>query len=478
MNLECLLLFSVIKYRNPMKTKITLLLLALSVSSFAQTIAIPEFASGFTDPVEIVHAGDARLFVVQQTGAIRIVNPDGTIKPNNFLTLTTATIINGSEQGLLGLAFHPQYATNGYFYVNYTRAGDGATVISRYSVDPNNPDLALTTGTPLLTIAQPFSNHNGGTLRFGPDGYLYIGMGDGGSGGDPGNRAQNINNNLGKMLRIDVNSTTGQLLYGIPSDNPYVGVAGNDEIWGIGLRNPWKFSFDSNTGDLWIADVGQGQIEEINHVASTAPALNYGWKCYEGNNVYTAGCAQPNVTYTFPVASYTHSGGACSVTGGYVYNGSNFPNMQNKYFFADYCVNRIGMVNLATNAITYSATFAGGNYFTSFGQDINGELYVAASGTGKIHRITDTSLGVNQFGKMTFSISPNPSDSEFFVKMSGGNYPAQVSIADVSGKMLLDASIDSETAAIATGQFQGGIYMVTVKDNNGAVSSSKLAITR
>lgn len=468
------------QYRNPMKTKITYLLFALlSVNSFAQTIAIQQFAAGLSDPVEIVNAGDARLFIVQQSGAIRIANPDGTLKPTNFLTLTSATISSGGERGLLGLAFHPQYATNGYFYVNYTRAGDGATVVSKYSVDPNNPDIALTTGTPLLTVAQPFSNHNGGTLRFGPDGYLYIGMGDGGSGGDPGNRAQNINENLGKMLRIDVDNPGGALSYGIPADNPYgAGVAGNDEIWAIGLRNPWKFSFDRANGDLWIADVGQGAVEEINHVSSTAAGLNYGWKCYEGNNVYTPGCPVPTTTYTFPAGSYTHSGGACSITGGYVYTGTQYPNMQGKYFFADYCLNRIGMLNTTTNAITYSANFAGTSGYTTFGQDSNGELYLAAADQGKIYRITDTSLGLGQFAKKGFAISPNPASSEFFVKLANNNFPAQVRVIDISGKILLEQNINSGTNAISTGNFQSGIYVVNVTDNSGAVSTSKLAIAQ
>ena len=459
-----------------MKTKITLLLFALSITSFAQTIAIPEFATGLSEPVEIVHAGDARLFIVQQTGAIRIANPDGTLKPNNFLTLTTSTISNGSERGLLGLAFHPQYATNGYFYVDYTRSGDGATVISRYSVDPNNPDLALAnSGSILLTIPQPYSNHNGGTIRFGPDGYLYIGMGDGGNGGDPGNRAQNINENLGKILRIDVDNP-GTGAYGIPATNPYAASAGNDEIWAIGMRNPWKYSFDKNTGDLWIADVGQNAVEEINHVPSTAAGLNYGWKCYEANTVYTVGCAVSTTTYTFPIASYTHSGGACSITGGYVYRGNSYPNMQGKYFFADYCVNRIGMVDIVTNAITYSATFPGGNYFTSFGQDVNGELYVAASGTGKILRITDSSLATQSFNKMGFSIAPNPATSQFFVKMTNGNFPAQIKIFDVSGKVLLEQNIDGDSNSIQTSTLQNGMYIVTIKDQSGAVSSTKLAV--
>lgn len=466
-----------------MKTKITLLLLALSVTSVAQTIAIPEFATGLSGPVEITHAGDSRLFVVQQSGAIRILKADGTLKPNNFLTLTNATISTGGERGLLGLAFHPQYATNGYFFVNYTRAGDGATVVARYSVDPNNPDVALPTGTPFITIAQPFTNHNGGTIKFGPDGYLYIGMGDGGSAGDPGNRAQNINDNLGKMLRINVDEPSGNLLYSNPGDNPYVGVAGNDEIWATGLRNPWKFSFDRLNGDLWIADVGQNAQEEINHVSSAEAGLNYGWKCYEANNVYTSGCAQSGTTYTFPVASYPHSGGACSVTGGYVYTGATYPALQGKYFFADLCVNRIGMVDVNTNAITYSATFSTGNpnnpgfSWTSFGQDVNGELYVASASLGKIFRVTDSSLGVQQFGQMSLSLVPNPAVSEFFVKMSGANYPARISVADVTGKMLYNQTLYSENTAVATGSLQGGIYFVSVTDSSGATAATKLVIS-
>lgn len=460
-----------------MKTKFTLLLAVFSIAAFAQTIDIPVFATGLSKPVEIVNAGDARLFVVQQTGAIRIVNPDGTLKPNDFLTLTTATIITGGERGLLGLAFHPQYATNGYFYINYTRAGDGATVVARYSVDPSNPDLANpSSATVLLTIAQPYANHNGGTLRFGPDGYLYIGMGDGGDVGDPGNRAQNINENLGKMLRIDVNSTTGELAYGIPSNNPYVGTAGNDEIWATGLRNPWKYSFDRNSGDLWIADVGQSEREEINHVAATTAGINYGWKCYEANNVFTPGCAIPGVTYTFPVASYGHTGGNCSITGGYAYTGNTYPNMQGKYFFADYCVNRIGMVDIATNAVTYTPDFTGDNYFTSFGEDRNGELYVAASATGRIHRLVDTSLGVKDFSKMGFSIAPNPSNAAFYVKMQHPNYPVEIKIFDISGKILLQQNSNSDANPIHTDALQSGMYVVNIKDNSGNAANSKLAV--
>ena len=284
--------------------KLVLIISFFTFSANAQTVALQSFATGFTSPVEITHpVGDSRFFVVQQGGIIKVVSSTGTVNATPFLTLTTATILTGSERGLLGLAFHPNYATNGYFYVNYTRAGDGATVIARYSVSAN-PDIANTTGTVLLTIAQPYSNHNGGSLKFGPDGYLYIGMGDGGSGGDPDNRAQNINDNLGKILRIDVDSASP---YGIPPTNPYVGIAGNDEIWAIGVRNPWKFSFNRLNGDMWVADVGQSGAEEIDKIVSPLPTgLNFGWRCYEGNVTYdsSSGVCPAYASTVPPVTQY------------------------------------------------------------------------------------------------------------------------------------------------------------------------------
>ncbi|MGK4566736.1 PQQ-dependent sugar dehydrogenase [Flavobacterium sp. 3HN19-14] len=222
-----------------MRNLYSLILLLSCFFSFAQTIGIQQFATGLSDAVELVNAGDERLFAVQQRGLIRIINTDGTIKATPFLNLSAIVNQADNEGGLLGLAFHPNYATNGFFYVNYTN-NSGNTVIARYSVSAGNVDVANTTATVLMTITQPFSNHNGGTIKFGPDGYLYIGMGDGGSSGDPNGNAQNKNVLLGKMLRIDVDNGTP---YGIPADNPYVGIAGADEIWSIGLRNPWKFSF-------------------------------------------------------------------------------------------------------------------------------------------------------------------------------------------------------------------------------------------
>lgn len=451
--------------------KITLLMALWSVGAFAQTIAIQQFATGFTAPVEITHAGDSRLFVVQQSGAIKILNADGTINPTNFLTLTTSTISTGGERGLLGLAFHPNYTTNGYFYVNYTRAGDGATVIARYQVSASNPNVAdASSGTVLLVVSQPFSNHNGGTLKFGPDGYLYIGMGDGGSAGDPGNRAQNINENLGKMLRIDVD---GPAPYGIPTDNPFAGaVAGNDEIWAIGLRNPWKFSFDRLTGDLWIADVGQGTMEEINKVAPNAAGLNYGWKCYEGSIVYSSGCAT-GIGFTFPVAEYTHNAtGGCSITGGYVYRGTAYPNLVGKYVFADYCINRIG-VYTEGSGISYSNLLSGVGGITSFGEDLSGELYFASSSNGRIYKIIDTSLGTPDFASNGFSLYPNPAGGVLNVK-SERHAISGIVIHDLSGKQVLRADVaPGSEHSIDVSAMAAGLYTITVTDQDGGTFTSK-----
>ncbi|WP_412476953.1 PQQ-dependent sugar dehydrogenase [Flavobacterium sp. TBRC 19031] len=446
-------------------------LLGLSVS--AQTINLQSFAAGFSSPVEIAHPdNDARLFVVQQSGLIRILNPNGTINTTPFLTLTSSTILSGGERGLLGLAFHPNYATNGYFYVNYTRAGDGATVIARYSVssDPNIADAS--SGTVLLTVAQPFSNHNGGSIKFGSDGYLYIGMGDGGSGGDPGNRAQNISENLGKMLRIDVDSASP---YGIPATNPYVGITGNDEIWGIGLRNPWKFSFNRLNGDLWIADVGQNAIEEINKVSAPLPntGLNFGWRCYEGNVAYNnSGCPAYSSTYA-PIAVYVHgTTNRCSITGGYYYTGTAYPNFANKYFFADYCTGEIGWVN-TDGSITWN--YNGPNLITTFGEDKDGELYVAMGGT--IYKMVDASLSVNDFNNQGIQLYPNPVQNELVIQNDNNLALTSIQISDLTGKVVLEQSLDAiEIQQFSVAALAKGIYLVTIEGVNNILFQSKLIV--
>jgi glucose/arabinose dehydrogenase len=413
------------------------------------------------------------LFVVQRGGAIRILNANGTINATNFLTLTSSTIVSGGERGLLGLAFHPNYATNGYFYINYTRASDGATVIARYSVSAN-PDVAdASSAQVLLTIAQPFSNHNGGSLVFGPDGYLYIGMGDGGSGGDPDNYGQNINSLLGKMLRIDVDSGSP---YAIPAGNPYTGATpGADEIWAVGMRNPWKFSFDKQTGDLWIADVGQNAREEINKAASTAAGLNYGWRCYEANIPYNTNGCQSDSNYFMPVANYALGNGNCSITGGYVYRGSTYPNMVGKYFFADYCSNRIGWVENNGGTITWSSLFTGN--FVSFGEDINGELYIAGISNGTISKIIDTSLGTEVFQRNGLSLYPNPAQHSVTLQNTSLLNLTQLSVFDMMGKKVLHKNMNTaESTEISIAQLSSGLYVVSVEEANGNTFTSKLMV--
>jgi glucose/arabinose dehydrogenase len=447
----------------------------LSLFGKAQNIALQSFATGFNSPVEITNAGDSRLFIVQKGGLIRILNSNGTINTTPFLNLSSIISSNG-ERGLLGLAFHPNYSTNGFFFVNYTNTS-GNTVIARYSVSSGNPDIANNTGTILMTITQPFSNHNGGTIKFGPDGYLYIGMGDGGSSGDPGNRAQNINDNLGKMLRIDVNSNVAPY-YTSPATNPYVGNTGNDEIWAIGLRNPWKFSFNRLNGDLWIADVGQNAFEEINKTQSPLPniGLNFGWRCYEGNAPYnTSGCIAAT-SITFPIHQYAlYSDGTCSVTGGYVYTGATYPNFQNKYFFTDYCNDKIKMLNSA-GVIATSTSFSGNN-FTTFGEDINGELYIAGITSGTVYKIIDTSLNNFDFELNGFSIYPNPAKEYIVLRSNEINLVSKIDIFDLAGKLLISNKLNKNIEnTITTNSLSNGIYLVSVETIFGFNYRTKLII--
>jgi glucose/arabinose dehydrogenase len=470
-----------------MKTLVITFFVFISYFGQSQTISLQSFGTGFVSPVEITNAGDSRLFVVQKGGLIRILNANGTVNSTPFLDLSSLVSTN-SERGLLGLAFHPNYATNGYFFVNYTNTA-GNTVIARYSVNSGNPDIADTTGTILMTISQPYSNHNGGSIKFGPDGFLYIGMGDGGSGGDPQGYSQNLsltNTNvaanpsriyLGKMLRIDVNTTAPGLNYGFPSTNPFVNEAGKQEIWAIGLRNPWKFSFNRLNGDLWIADVGQDAVEEINKIVNPLPntAINFGWRCYEGNSNYnTSGCAASS-TMTFPFVQYARFGGACSVTGGYFYSGSAYPNFQNKYFFTDYCDNKIRMVNSA-GVITTSTSFSGNNFVT-FGEDMNGELYIAGITSGTIFKIIDSSLGTSEFDNNDFSIYPNPAKGYFNIKSNASNLVTKIDVFDLTGKLLFSKKLNANPEnSFDTNLLSKGIYLVSIEATDGTNYSTKLVI--
>ncbi|MFV2071509.1 MAG: sorbosone dehydrogenase family protein [Thermoanaerobaculales bacterium] len=363
-------------------------------------LALDLVASGFLSPVAARHAGDGsgRLFVVEQDGSIMIID-GGVVEPVPFLDISGQVDNAGHEQGLLGIAFHPQYASNGLFFVNYTYdpgPGLDRTRVSRFSVSGGNPNLAdPTSELVILEVEQDFANHNGGDIHFGPDGYLYIGMGDGGSGGDPNNRAQDLTSLLGKMLRIDVDSG-GLGNYGIPPGNPFVGnVNAADEIWAYGLRNPWRFSFDRFSGDLLIADVGQNAWEEINfQSAAGSGGENYGWSCMEGDAFPNFNACDGN-PLTGPILTYGH-GPECSVTGGYVYRGV-IGGLQESYIFGDYCSGRIWFA--APSGAGWSATEWADTSLniSSFGEDEDGEIYVVDLG-GSVYRfVSPTSVFSDAF---------------------------------------------------------------------------------
>jgi hypothetical protein len=338
------------------------------------------------------HDGSNRLFIVEQTGVIKVLQP-GQTTPTVFLDISSR-VLSGGEQGLLGLAFHPQFIANQRFYVNYTRQTDGATVIALYRVSATDQNKASTNETVILTIPQPFSNHNGGMIEFGPDGFLYIGMGDGGSGNDPDNHAQNINDLLGKILRIDIDHPNPPALYSSPATNPFFGaVSGADEIFAFGMRNPWRFSFDRGSGQLYVGDVGQSAWEEIDIITNGG---NYGWRVMEGNHCNPAlngGVCTP--IGLADIAEYGHTGGRCSVTGGYVYRGPIGTLPTGSYVYADYCTGEIFVLEGGSSTVPLDTPLN----ISSFGEDEAGEVYVVGHG-GQLYRI------VNPVAPCAFVISP------------------------------------------------------------------------
>lgn len=436
----------------------------------AQSITLEEFATGFTAPVEITNANDSRMFVVQQNGIIKILQSDGTVNSANFLNISSK-ITYGGERGLLGLAFHPQYPSNGYFFVYYNDTGGNITV-ARYTRSSTDPDVANpATEKIILNLPKPFDNHNGGSIHFAPDGYLWIVTGDGGSGGDPNNNAQNKNSLLGKLLRLDINSSGA---YNIPPGNPFVGIDGADEVWAYGLRNAWKFNFDTLSGNVMIADVGQGQIEEINRMPLTQAGINYGWRCYEGNNAYnTTGCATQS-TMTFPVAAYDHSGGKCSITGGYVYRGTQFPALQGRYFFADYCSTQIGSLN-SDDSITWTSAFSGNN-FSTFGVNNQNELFAAAVNSGKIFRITTTTLGIQESDLSNqIKVYPNPASKKIFIEgVKDKNTTVEI-ISFEGRKVLEQGKIESDNSVNISG-IPAGVYFINLNSGNEKSYSKKIII--
>ena len=455
-----------------MKTKI-LYLFALSFlfSSTAQTVEVELFKNGFSSPVDIQNAGDDRLFIVEQAGKIKILNSDATINPTPFLDISSQ-VSNGYEQGLLGLAFHPNYTTNGYFYVYYTN-NSGDTQVSRFTVS-GDPDIAdATSELFILTQDQPYSNHNGGCMQFGPDGYLYIGLGDGGSAGDPGNRAQNLGTLLGKMLRIDIDNTSGGNNYAIPADNPFVGDPNAlDEIWASGLRNPWRFSFDFTENNLWIADVGQNQFEEINKQPSTEAGLNYGWRCYEGNQPYNTGGCPNQSELTFPVFTYPLTGGNCAVTGGYVYRGTVYSDIAGLYFYADVCSQIIGTIDDTGNHINHGSF---GGIWVSFGEDVNKELYIADL-NGAIYKIKGGVLSSEELSADSVTIYPNPVKDSLHINLET-QVLNKISLYDLKGTIIYnEENINTTKKTLTLPRLQKGIYLLKITTLNNNTIIKKITV--
>jgi glucose/arabinose dehydrogenase len=345
-------------------------------------------ASGFSDPTDVTHAGDGsgRLFVVERGGRIRIVNPDGSVSAQPFLDISSRVLTTGLEQGMLGLVFHPEYETNGRFFVNYTRQPDGANLVVEFRVS-SSPDVADSASErALIGLADPAPNHNGGGLAFGPDGYLYIALGDGGGQNDQFGNAQNVNSLLGKILRIDVDApgASGQA-YGIPQGNPFAAGGGAPEIWAIGMRNPWRISFDREWGDLYIADVGGGSWEEINRQPADAPGgLNYGWPIMEGRHCLSTSCTVAGLVE--PIAEYGHDQG-CSVIGGHVYRGQDQPELYGIYVLGDWCSGLMFTLQVDEGTVTPKVVLDSGLQISSIGEDEAGELHLVDLAGGGLYRI-------------------------------------------------------------------------------------------
>jgi glucose/arabinose dehydrogenase len=440
----------------------------VSAATIPSALAFTPVATGLTAPVFVTNAGDGsnRLFIVQQTGQIRIFK-NGSLLSTPFLNILGSapnfTGMNG-EQGLLGLAFDPNYLSNGFFYITYTTTNTDTTFVytttlARYHVSGGNPDLAdASSGEPLLSAPKKYWNHNGGMVAFGPDGYLYMTVGDGGSGGDPDNNAQNIHSLLGKLLRLDVETTppTGKK-YVIPPTNPYYGDADatvKQEIWAYGLRNPWRFSFDRTTGDLYIGDVGQATEEEVDFQAGgSAGGQNYGWRVREGNLCYdpAVGCSDPT-GYVGPVATYDHGASGsygCAVTGGYVYRGSDSVTLQGVYFYGDYCSGKVlGLIRNPDNSWSFGLIVSTPYSISSFGQDEQGELYLADYSGGTIYRISESPaspriLGIHPADGSEVCLRPQVGADLLLtdlVRNAGSFDPSKVTLTLDGADMTLSAS--------------------------------------
>lgn len=455
---------------------LVILCLGQSLISKAQMVRYDEVADGFNAPVDLQFSDDGRAFVVEQVGMIRIID-NGMVLNDPFLDLTDVTVRSG-EQGLLGMALHPLFSDNGYFYVNYIDA-NGNTIVSRFSTS-SDPNIADRNSEKLiLNIVQPYSNHNGGCIQFGPDGYLYIGMGDGGSGGDPDGYGQLRTTLLGKMLRIDVNTDEP---YVIPVDNPFADDDFTmDEIWALGLRNPWRFSFDSETGDLWIGDVGQNLYEEIDmQLGSSAGGENYGWRCKEASEPFNLNNCPDESEFTDPVLTI-EQGPDCSVTGGYVYRGSDIPLLDGIYIFGDFCSGRVYTLT-ENSGIWESERLPDVNNPSAFGQDKNGEMYIV-SYSGQIYKIANIISGINNINadNLEIGVSPNPTTDNFTLTMNDAEGSAdqstKVYIFNAVGEIIYKSKwSNSNSMTLSSKNWPDGIYTARIVNRAGSGSAMFLKV--
>ena len=452
-----------------MKKTFLFIALAFSICSFAKEIEIELFATGISYPVNIQNAGDSRLFVLERDGLIQFINREGTLNVEPFLDINFKVRDGRDERGLLGLAFHPNYASNGYFYVNYLNT-NLETIISRFSRSAANDQLAdENSELILMTLPQRDISHNGGELVLGSDGTLFIALGDGGGAGDPQNWAQNLQSYLCKILRIDVDNPQNGMNYGIPDDNPHIdNVDALDEIWASGLRNPWKFSIDKTINEMWMADVGQENIQEINKVDATKAGINFGWRCYEGNESYNLDNCPDADTLTFPINEYNHNESSlfkCSITGGYRYRGTAQPSLSGIYFFADYCSSEIGMLveNEGNWNMTFSNAFTNNNWST-FGADVNGELYISDITSGSIYKIKSTTLNldINEQNLSQIKLYPNPVNDELTIDFGSQiNKISEIKIFNIQGQKIKSLiNFKDNASTISTENLAQGLYIM------------------
>ncbi|MBN2011408.1 PQQ-dependent sugar dehydrogenase [candidate division KSB1 bacterium] len=432
------------------------------VAQIELQVAFPNLS--FSRPVNIVYANDnsGRLFVVEQRGVIHVFqNESGIAIITHFLDIRDRVNDSGNEEGLLGIAFHPDYETNGFFYVDYTASNPRRTVISRFQSSATNPDSAdVSSELVLMEVAQPYSNHNGGQITFGPDGYLYIAFGDGGSGGDPDGNGQNRRTLLGSIARIDVDSITDSTNYAIPADNPFVGNINGfrEEIYAYGLRNPWRFSFDPVTGWLWAADVGQNQYEEIDIIES---GKNYGWNRMEGFHCYnSSNCDTTGLT--MPIWEYDHGLGQ-SVTGGYVYRGGKLPELVGKYIFADYVSGRIWTLEYnGVDPVANELLLNSDLNIASFGVDENNEIYIL-SFDGRIYTFKHSTTSIPKNNEQVsefrlFQNYPNPFNPtttiEYSIKHTNH---VELSIINLNGQEVMKLENQVKSPGIYSVQFNAGM---------------------